>query len=68
MLDKNLKKLRKAAGLTLEEIAERIGTSKQTIHRYENGIITNVPHDKIEKIAEVLGLELVMKVKIMNEL
>ena len=54
MLHNRLKELRKKQNLTLEEVAERLGTSKQTIHRYENGIISNIPHDKIEKLAEVL--------------
>ncbi len=50
-----LKELRKQAGLTLDELAERVGTSKQTIHRYENGIITNVPPEKVESLAIALG-------------
>jgi repressor LexA len=55
MKSTKLKELRKQAGLTLDELAERIGTSKQTIHRYENGIITNVPPKKIESLASALG-------------
>ena len=54
MIANNLKNLRKARGLTLEELAERVGTSKQTIHRYENGIISNVPPEKVEALAKVL--------------
>ena len=50
-----LKELRKQAGLTLDELAERVGTSKQTIHRYENGTITNVPPEKVESLAVALG-------------
>lgn len=50
-----LKELRKTRGLTLDELAELVGTSKQTIHRYENGIITNVPPEKVESLAEALG-------------
>ena len=49
-----LKSLRKARGLTLEQLAEALGTSKQTIHRYENGIIANIPHEKIEALAKTL--------------
>ena len=56
MIGKRLKELRKEKGLTLEELAERIGTSKQTIHRYENGIITNIPHEKIEALATALDV------------
>ena len=55
MLPNKLKELRRARGLTLEELAERIGTSRQTIHRYENGIITNIPPDKVVSLAEALG-------------
>ena len=55
MKSTKLKELRKQAGLTLDELAERVGTSKQTIHRYENGIITNVPPKKIESLASALG-------------
>jgi len=55
MIANTLKELRRKAGLTLEEVAERLGTSKQTIHRYENGVIANIPHEKIERLAEVLG-------------
>ena len=56
MVGKRLRELRKKAGLTLEALAERLGTSKQTIHRYENGTIANIPHEKIEKLAEALGV------------
>ncbi len=56
MVANKLKELRKRRGLTLEEIAERLGTSKQTIHRYENGIIANIPHEKIKRLASVLSV------------
>ena len=55
MKSTKLKELRKSRGLTLDELAERVGTSKQTIHRYENGIITNVPPEKVESLAVALG-------------
>ena len=55
MIANRLKELRQAKKLTLDEVAAYIGTSKQTIHRYENGVISNIPHDKIEKLAAVLG-------------
>ncbi len=54
MIAKKLKELRQARGLTLLELAERLGTSKQTIHRYENGIIANIPPEKIEALATAL--------------
>lgn len=55
MLANNLKALRRKKKLTLDDLAEVLGTSRQTIHRYENGIITNIPPEKVEKLAEALG-------------
>ena len=54
MITTELKARRKALGLTLEELALRIGTSKQTIHRYENGQISNIPPEKVEALASAL--------------
>ena len=54
MICNELKSRRRALGLTLEELAMRIGTSKQTIHRYENGIISNIPAEKVEALAVAL--------------
>ncbi|MBR2342667.1 MAG: helix-turn-helix domain-containing protein [Clostridia bacterium] len=51
-----LHELRKARGLTLSELALRVGTSKQTIHRYENGTITNIPPEKVEALAYALAV------------
>ena len=47
---------RKNAGLTLEELGERIGVSKATIKRYETGEISNIPSDRIEMIAKATGV------------
>lgn len=55
MLSERIKSLRKKKGLSLEQLAEAVGTSRQTIHRYENGIITNIPHEKVEGLARALG-------------
>lgn len=53
-IGQNIRNRRIALDLTLEEVAKRIGTSKQTISRYENGIIGNIPSDKIEALSDVL--------------
>lgn len=45
---------REKKGLSQIELAERIGVSKQNMYKYENNIITNIPSDKIETIAEIL--------------
>ena len=46
-----IKKLRKSMGFSQVEFADRIGVSKQTLYKYENDIVTNIPSDKIEMIA-----------------
>ena len=55
MLGERIKYLRKKRGLSLEQLAEAVGISRQTVHRYETGAITNVPHEKIEALARALG-------------
>lgn len=54
MISDKIKSERKKKGLTLEELAERVGTSRQTIHRYENGTITNIPPERVESLARAL--------------
>ena len=54
MIANKLKSLRKSKKMTQDELAAALGTSKQTIHRYENGIISNIPPEKVEKLAAAL--------------
>lgn len=56
MLSQNLKRIRRDRGLTLEEVAGRVGTSKQTIQRYESGVIANVPGERVEALAQALSV------------
>lgn len=53
-IGKNIKNRRKELDLTQEDIAKRIGVSKQTVQKYESGVIANIPSDKIEMVAEIL--------------
>lgn len=50
-----IKKLRNQIGLSQTELAIKSDSSKQTIYKYENNIVTNIPSDKIEIISEILG-------------
>lgn len=52
-LGDRLKKLRADNDLTLEEVSKYVQVSRQTINRYENNIITNIPSDKIELLARI---------------
>lgn len=53
-IGQRIKEMRLDKNLTQDELAARIHTTKQTIHKYENGIITNIPSSKIEAIAKAL--------------
>ena len=49
-----IKELREAKGLTQEELAKLLNTKRQTVSKYEQGIITNIPSDRIQSIARIL--------------
>ena len=49
-----IKKMRLNKNMTQDELAIKINTTKQTIHKYENGIISNIPSSKISDIAKAL--------------
>lgn len=54
-LKENIKRKRLELNLTLEEVAKQLSVSKPTLQRYESGVISNIPSDKIEKLAEILN-------------
>lgn len=54
-IGKNIKTRRTDLGLTLEEVAKIVGVSRQTIQRYESGVIASIPSDRIEKLAQALN-------------
>lgn len=51
---KRIKELRIKCGLSQTELANKIDITKQLLYKYENGIITNIPSDKIELLAKEL--------------
>lgn len=48
---------RELAGLTMEELAKKTGVQKSAINKYEKGIVTNIPINRVVLIAEALGIE-----------
>lgn len=46
--------LRLHRGMTQTELAEAVGETKQTIYKYEHGIVANIPISKVEAIAKAL--------------
>lgn len=51
-----LKSRRKELGLTLSQIADRIGVTEATVQRWESGNIKSLRHERIAKLAEILGV------------
>lgn len=48
-----IKALRESLGISQVDFAAKINVSKQTLYKYENNLITNIPSDKIEAVARV---------------
>ena len=53
-IGEKIKTLRTRLDLTQEELADAAGTTKQTIHKYETGIIANIPASKVKAMADKL--------------
>ena len=47
---------REAKQITQEELGATCGTTKQSIFKYESGVVTNIPLDRLEKIAVALDV------------
>ncbi|MDO4814207.1 MAG: helix-turn-helix transcriptional regulator [Gemella sp.] len=50
-----IKELRLSKNYTLDHLGKMVDISRQTLHKYEQGIITNIPKEKIEALAKALG-------------
>lgn len=49
-----IRELRLSKGIAQNELATKVGISNHLLYKYENGIISNIPSDKLEKIASAL--------------
>ena len=52
-----IKRKREELNISQTDLANQIGVSKQTLYKYENDIVTNIPSDVIEKLAKKLECE-----------
>lgn len=52
-IGERIRLVRENADISQVDLATRIDVAKQTLYKYENNIITNIPSDKIEKIAQI---------------
>ena len=51
-----IKYMRERLKISQTDFAARMGVSKQTLYKYENNIVTNIPSDKIESVAEICSV------------
>lgn len=51
-----IKIAREQRDMTLDEVAQRCNTTRQTIFKYENEIVTNIPYDKIVLLSKALDV------------
>lgn len=49
-----IRQAREGLGMTQTELGLACGTTKQTIFKYESGIVTNIPPDRVERLAKAL--------------
>ncbi|MDE7332631.1 MAG: helix-turn-helix domain-containing protein [Lachnospiraceae bacterium] len=52
-IGQRIKNIRDNLNMSQVDFADKINVSKQTLYKYENNIITNIPSDKIEAIASI---------------
>lgn len=54
-IGEKIRYLRSKNNLSQDALAKALHTTKQAIYKYENGIVTNIPLDKINVLANVLN-------------
>ena len=52
-----IRRLRLKYGYTQGDVAEMIRTTKQNVWKYENGVVANIPLEKIEKMATLFEVD-----------
>ena len=51
-----LRELRKERGLTLLQVAEKLGVTESTVQRYESGNIKNLKYETMVELAELFDV------------
>ena len=50
-----IRELRHKNRMTLDDVASHLGIGKQAVYKYEQGAVTNIPLENLEKMAELFG-------------
>lgn len=54
-IGQRIKYIRKEQGLSIDDLAEKLGKNRTTVYRYENGDIENLPLGILDSLAEALN-------------
>lgn len=54
-IGQRIKSIRKERGLSIDDLAEKLGKNRTTVYRYENGDIENLPLSILDSLAEALN-------------
>ena len=50
-----IREFRTKLNLTLDDVAKHLGVGRQAIYKYEQGTVTNIPLENLEKMAQLFG-------------
>ena len=56
MIEERLKEVMLEKGISSTELARKAGMKKQSIYKYERGLIKNVPYVTVLRLSEVLDV------------
>ena len=54
LIGKRIKNLRTKRGMSIDDLAEKLGKNRTTVYRYENGDIENLPLGILNPLADAL--------------
>ena len=57
-IGQRIRTAREQKDMTLDEVARKCKTTKQTIFKYENEIVTNIPYDRVVLLSEALDVSI----------
>lgn len=57
IMGQRIKEKREAMNLSVEELADKIGVSRQTVYKWEKGLVKNIDRDFIGKMAHLFHCE-----------
>lgn len=50
-----IREMRIRRKLTLDDVAKKLNVNRQAVYKYEHGVVTNIPLENLEIMAEMFG-------------